>query len=99
MFQLDLALYYFKNPIVFGIWYRGLPGFKAYQPGYGNNDALALIVGLRKNGFRIGYSYDITISRLVSSTGGAHELTLSYTKCPLRKRMSRAKKVVPCPKF
>ncbi len=97
--QLDLAVYYFHNPIVFGVWYRGIPGFKSYQPGYRNDDAIALIVGLKKNGFAIGYSYDITISRLVSSTGGAHELTLSYTLCPLRKRLSRAKQVVPCPKF
>lgn len=97
--QFDLAAYYFYNPIVFGIWYRGIPGLKAYQPGYRNDDALALIVGLKRNGFTVGYSYDITISRLTSSTGGAHELTLSYTKCPIRKRMSRAKKIVPCPKF
>ena len=39
----------------------------------------SLILGLTEEHFRVGYSYDITVSTLGwGITDGAHELTLSY---------------------
>src|SRR5690606_24447259 len=37
--QLDLGIYYNRNPLVFGLWYRGLQTVKRYEPGFANNDA------------------------------------------------------------
>ena len=76
------------------------PVFKAYQPGYQNNDAIALMIGGEFKAFKIGYSYDITISRLATNTTGSHEVSLIYNWAgkdapPLSKQLRQ----VPCPKF
>ena len=89
---LDLGLYYTKAPIIFGVWYRGLPIF----PNNPNVGALTLSVGVKHKGIQIGYSYDFTLSRLVNQTGGAHEISLSYIFNEQKKRRAKHK-MVPCP--
>lgn len=43
-------------------------------------DAIVLLAGIElKNGLRIGYSYDIGISKFSSGTGGSHEMMFSYS--------------------
>lgn len=51
-----------------GIWYR--------QGGL-NEDAIIASVGVKANMFKIGYSYDYTISQLTIGTGGTHEIGVS----------------------
>jgi hypothetical protein len=98
--QLDVGAYFERDPFFAGIWFRGIPIMKAYAPGYANNDAVALLVGSKVNDLRIGYSYDITISRLSGDSGGAHELTLGYDIVqPYRKRSANRRRIVPCAKF
>jgi type IX secretion system PorP/SprF family membrane protein len=65
--QLDIAtLLEYKNMFWGGLNYR-------YQ------DAVSLILGLQYKNFKLGYSYDITTSRLgLSRTGGSHEVMLKY---------------------
>ena len=61
------------------MWYRGIPGLKAYKKGYGNNDALVGLIGYRIDDLSFGYSYDITISKLAVITSlGSHEISLVY---------------------
>lgn len=96
--QLDIGFYYDRLPMVFGLWYRGLP-IKSYQLGYGNNDALVFLFGYTVKDIRIGYSYDQTISKLTGSTIGSHELTLTYELIDKRKKLSKRRKFVPCAKF
>lgn len=97
--QFDIGAYYFKEFLNLGIWYRGLP-FKHYKPGYTNRESIALLVGLEipdKN-FRIGYSYDLTVSKLgLNNSKGAHEISLVYEVAQKRKRNKRS--LVSCPKF
>lgn len=98
--QLDLGAYYEMEPFFAGLWYRGIPLFKSYQRGYANNDAIAVLIGFIVNDLRIGYSYDVTISRLAGNTGGAHELTLGYELAQRHKKRSASKRrIVPCAKF
>jgi len=99
--QLDLGCYVNISPIVLGLWYRGIPVLKAYQPGYGNNDAAIIMFGYELNTFKIGYSYDITISRLISNTAGSHEISIAYEfASPRHQRIRNRKKFyVPCAKF
>ncbi len=97
--QLDIGFYYTQYIFNLGFWYRGLQGLKAYKPGYANNDALCIIVGVQADRFNIGYSYDITISRLANLSNGAHEMTLSYQLCKLKKKSKKYGLLVPCPKF
>lgn len=75
--QLDIGAYWHFEPIVFGAWYRGLPIFKSAE-GYFNQDAIILMVGYKKDGFTVGYSYDITISKLGLNTGGSHEISCGF---------------------
>lgn len=96
--QFDLGFYYTNKPLVTGVWYRGIPGFKAYRSGYSNNDAVAVLVGLMIDRMKMGYSYDVTISRLVNQTGGSHEVSLSYEFCKLKKKKKKPI-LISCPRF
>ncbi len=100
--QLDLGVYVTYEPIIFGIWYRGLP-VKSVD-GAGNNEAIVFLVGLskktKKEILNIGYSFDLTLSNLGAQSGGAHEFSIAYAwfsgdprKPPKNVRL------IPCPNF
>ncbi len=98
--QIDLGMYYTFEPIVFGLWYRGVP-YKAVD-GVANNESIVVLLGFTKktkdSNFKVGYSYDITISKLGSSSGGAHEFSLSYawfTGDP--RKPPKNVRLIPCP--
>lgn len=97
--QLDLGAYLSLEPIVFGLWYRGLP----YKPveNQSNRDAIVMMVGLNLlSGLNIGYSFDYTVSQLGIQSGGAHELSLSWTlPNKYQGKPSRRDTILPCPKF
>jgi type IX secretion system PorP/SprF family membrane protein len=59
------------------------------------NDAIIPYIGLEYGDFRLGATYDVTISSLrpASQSRGGMELSLIYTKKPLESRG------LPCPKF
>jgi type IX secretion system PorP/SprF family membrane protein len=101
--QLDVGVYYNNMPLVLGVWYRGIPLFKSYEPGYRNDDAVAFLAGVVLNdNFRFGYSYDVTMSKLSGSTGGAHEISISYQFCNyknMKKNKKRKPILIACPKF
>jgi type IX secretion system PorP/SprF family membrane protein len=94
-YQSDLGLYYYKDPLIFGLWYRGIPLLTS-QAG----DAIIGLVGIKTKQLHIGYSYDFTISSLISSTGGAHEISLVYefNNLSLGQRTKRIR-AIPCPEF
>ena len=90
--QLDLGLYWYKYPLILGLWYRGIPPYNSDR-----GDAIALLVGFKTKYVHIGYSYDFTVSKLINSTNGSHEISLIYEfKVTPRKRKPHA---IPCPEF
>lgn len=97
--QLDIGGYYNMNPVVMGLWYRGLP-FKSNRNDAWNADALTFLFGLRKEGeYAVGFSYDVTVSKLsiVNSIGS---FELSYIKEWTHKKKKRRKQfIIPCAKF
>lgn len=96
--QLDLGGYVDHRDLTFGMWYRGLPGLKAYQPGYPNDDAVILMIGYETPyQLQMVYSYDITVSKLTAKSGGAHEISVIY-EWP-RNSKKRKHRTIPCPKF
>jgi len=98
--QLDLGLYYEYSPVVFGIWYRGLPGIKKNDYGVLNHDAVALLFGYEIRKLKFGYSYDITISPLLANTAGSHEVSLVYEfHDPKNRKYSKRKRIIPCARF
>jgi len=58
------------------------------------------LIGIKTSTVHIGYSYDFTISNLISSTGGAHELSLIYefNNLSVGQRNKRIR-AIPCPEF
>lgn len=94
-YQTDIGLYYYKNPLIFGLWYRGIP-FMTSQAG----DAIIGLVGIKTKQLHIGYSYDFTISNLIASTGGAHEISIVYEFNSVSIGGTRRKiRAIPCPEF
>lgn len=75
--QLDIGTQIYLEPLVLGLWYRGLPT----KNGLPNNEAIIALVGFSlESGLDIGYSYDVTASKLgLKNSGGAHEISLRYT--------------------
>ncbi|MDI1321840.1 MAG: type IX secretion system membrane protein PorP/SprF [Algoriphagus sp.] len=97
--QLDVGAYFYVEPIVFGVWYRGLP----YKPveNQSNRDAIVMMVGLNLlSGLNVGYSFDYTVSQLGIQSGGAHEISLSWTLPNSNQgKPARRDTILPCPKF
>jgi type IX secretion system PorP/SprF family membrane protein len=91
--MLDIGVYWYKNPLVFGFWYRGLP----IRKHSGLGDAISFLVGYKIEQFSIGYSYDFTISQLLMNSHGSHEISLIYEFTTSRKKTKRH--MVPCPEF
>lgn len=96
--QFDFGAYYNENVFTIGVWYRGINLVKRYKPGYQNNDALSIVLGLQNKRTSFGYSYDVTISKLTMVSQGAHEVTLSYQLCNAKKR-KKVRLTLDCPKF
>lgn len=99
--QLDLGAYVHYNPMILGVWYRGVTGFKKEGSKLNNQDAMALLIGFQQDNFTVGYSYDVTLSQLGFKTAGSHELSASF-EIPSNNRKrkgSRRDHVIPCPKF
>ena len=95
--QLDLGGYYKQDAFIVGVWYRGIPFIKTTS--ISNNDAIVLMTGVETNkGLRIGYSYDITLSKIIGDTGGSHEISIVY-EYPYKKRRKKKRSFVPCAKF
>ena len=96
IYQLDLGGYWYKDPLMFGLWYRGIPLINDYTA----RDALVVMIGYKINNMSIGYSFDMTISRLLLNTGGSHELSLIYKFNQDWEKFKRpSQRAIPCPTF
>jgi len=74
--QADVGVYWHNSPMEIGIWYRGLP--LGNQNITVNQDAIVALVAYDLGAFRIGYSFDITISGLGIESAGAHEISVIF---------------------
>ena len=86
--EFNYGLYLNKYPFVVGTWFRHSTK---------NPDAFIVLLGFVQETFQVGYSYDITVSRLTNQSGGAHEFSLTFRlPCPVK-----AERIAPinCPKF
>jgi type IX secretion system PorP/SprF family membrane protein len=92
--QLDLGVNFFYEPVIMGIWYRGIPIQRNIR-GNPNHDMLAGLVGLKFGNWTVSYSYDITFSTL-NNSGGAHEVSLVYAPA-YDQRRKRGTKHIVCP--
>ncbi len=97
--QLDVGLHFLYEPVMVGVWYRGIPVKQNVKDNM-SQDAVALILGLQFSHLEFGYSYDFTISELGASSGGAHELSLKYDlQIISASKQKKYDKIIPCPTF
>ncbi len=88
--QVNMGVYFTKGPFVGGLWYR-------------NQDAFIVLIGLEQPNpkgpkFKIGYSYDVTVSKLgLSEPKGSHEVSLGYV-FPCKKKRPKWR-TISCPSF
>ncbi len=88
---MNYGLYLDWLPIVLGAWFRH---------GFENPDAVIFLVGFQQSSYKIGYSYDLTVSKLSNSnTGGSHEITFSYLFPCHEKEQKRKHSELQCPSF
>ena len=100
--QLDLGTSVQLDPLVIGLWYRGLPLNKNSAESISSRESLIGQIGIQNNRFSFGYSYDFTVSGLGIGSGGAHELSFSYIlnwDFGQRKSYQRYRQSFACPKF
>lgn len=95
IYQYQGSLHYFSYglyldwmPFLVGLWYRN---------GLENSDAFIFMVGFQQDYFKVGYSYDVTVSKLANNTAGAHEITLGFL-LPIPEARKTVK-AIRCPSF
>jgi type IX secretion system PorP/SprF family membrane protein len=90
--QLDAGFYYNHEPFLAGLIYRGMGLFKKDADREYSQDAAVLMLGIKRDGFKLGYSVEINLKRKTFGGFPSHELSLSYQyarKGCLRRRFGK----------
>jgi len=86
--QLNGGMYMNLYPFVTGVWLRH---------NFENPDAVIALIGFQQKNFKVGYSYDFTLSKMGMPAGGAHEISFAwYLPCPKKEFKYNA---IKCPSF
>ncbi|WP_310396526.1 PorP/SprF family type IX secretion system membrane protein [Hymenobacter sp.] len=98
--RVETGLYVTASPVTLGAVYRNIPALSRVE----TQHVLAVVAGVQAGGLRIGYSYDVGLSRLSADLGGAHELTLALRafdrlENAYRRLKRRVYPTAPCPAF
>lgn len=97
--QADIGFYGEFNPMIIGLWYRGLDWMQQNELNYHTaRDAIIPMLGVEWRNCIFAYSYDITISNLFGNTGGAHEIGISWEFEDYREPRHKIR-ILPCPAF
>jgi type IX secretion system PorP/SprF family membrane protein len=97
--QLDLGLHFLYDPVMIGLWYRGIPIQQNAKDNI-SQDAIVLVLGFQFEKLEIGYSYDFTVSELGPASGGSHEIAIKYKLgIQMHAKAKKKEKFIPCPTF
>ncbi|AMQ55331.1 type IX secretion system membrane protein PorP/SprF [Algoriphagus sanaruensis] len=96
--QLDLGAQLNIQPLVIGLWYRGIPVAGSQNA---QHESLIGLVGISlANGIDVGYSYDYSISSLGNAnSAGAHEISIRYSFLAGSQQGAGRKSSMPCFKY
>jgi type IX secretion system PorP/SprF family membrane protein len=97
--QLDLGTYFLYEPVVVGVWYRGIPVKQNVRDNI-SQDAVVVMLGFQLQKIELIYSYDFTVSELGPISGGAHEIALKYKlDFASHNKTKKRERFIPCPTF
>lgn len=96
--QLDVGTYFLYEPVVIGLWYRGIPLVQNVKDNI-SQDAVVVILGFQLTKIELSYSYDLTVSELGPVAGGAHEIALKFKLNVDNPTKKKKEKFIPCPTF
>ena len=97
--QLDIGTNVIFDPVMVGLWYRGIPISKNYSENF-SQDAIIFILGLNLQFVEVGYSFDFTISDIGPQSGGSHEISLTLLLPEINShKVKRRDKILPCPNY
>jgi type IX secretion system PorP/SprF family membrane protein len=97
--QLDVGTYFLYEPVILGLWYRGIPIRQNIKDNI-SQDAVVVILGFQLSKIELSYSYDLTVSELGPSSGGTHEIAIKYSPgFGIKARGKKREKFIPCPTF
>lgn len=87
-YHVTAGFYFSREPFLAGVWMR-----HAFE----NLDAVIFNFGFQQPRYKVGYSFDLTVSPLTTSTsGGSHEISLTwYLERP--EPRDRRHRHLPCP--
>lgn len=96
--QLDMGAQLNLQPLVLGVWYRGIPVSEISDS---NHESIISLVGISLgNGLDVGYSHDFTLSSLGNgNTGGANEISIRYSFLAGSAKGAGRKSSMPCFKY
>jgi len=97
--QLDFGAYYTNEPFVVGLMYRGVPIGKEGADKLISQDAAILLLGYKRDGFKLGYSFDAGLSKIGLLGGGSHEISVSFQYAKKGCKRRKFGKFVPIPSF
>jgi len=88
--QVNMGGYYINNFFVAGLWFRQTAP---------NSDAIMGLIGIKKDPFKLGYSYDFTVSDARPAATGSHEVSLIIELDPPNRRQVTKWRKLNCPDF
>jgi len=97
--QLDLGFYFLYDPVMIGLWYRGIPIQQNVKDNI-SQDAVVVVLGFQFEKMEVAYSYDLTVSELGPISGGTHEVAIKYKLgIQMQSKTKKKEKFIPCPTF
>jgi type IX secretion system PorP/SprF family membrane protein len=84
--QTTIGTYLSYNQFSLGVWHR-------------LKDSFIVLLGVTQDNFKFGYSYDLGTSKLMSHSGGAHEVSITYSMDFQKGKRKRKYKAMACPIF
>ena len=96
--RYNFGTYFVDGIFDLGLWYRHTRFIDSNNDKLAPQDALVFVLGIESNNIRIGYSYDLNLSKLVASSIGAHEISFTMD-LPEKKEHASKFRVVNCPQF
>ncbi|MEN8116290.1 MAG: type IX secretion system membrane protein PorP/SprF [Bacteroidota bacterium] len=85
--QLNLGIYMIEKSLLFGGWFRNNIDTRP--------DAIIALVGLAREKFQFGYSFDYTLSKLSNYSHGSHEISLTFFLGRKEEVLIRDKLLIP----